>query len=366
VRDKNRTGMCCRSAIIRSIQFRHKPCLAACTISDPSGYDGAQPVQFPGEQLVPLVPKCKGIMKSPALLHSVSYSGSWGQAFLNTEQFVEKAAELGYDGVMLMAKRPHLSILDFGEKERARLRSHLERHGIRKVCVAAYNNFTADLEHGEVPHREIQTYYLAELARLTRDLGGDLLRIFTAYEHPAAGFIPQWNMVVSSIKEVARRSADFGVVIGVQNHHDLGVGYESQFDLIEAIGEPNCKALFDAWAPALQGIDLATAARKMAPVTAHTTVANYQRRPRYRYDSAIVNYDELTPYVQAVPIDQGFIDYRAFLQTMSANGFGGSVAYEMCSPLAGGGGMENLDSYARRFLEFLLEMPAKSGSATAD
>jgi len=49
-----------------------------------------------------------------------------------------------------------------------------------------------------------------------------------------------------------------------------------------------------------------------------------------------VNYTALTPYVQAVPIDEGFIDYRSFLADMRSSGFGGSVAYEMCSPLAGG------------------------------
>src|SRR5262245_36202056 len=43
------------------------------------------------------------------ILHSVSYSGSWGQHFLALEDFIAKAADLGYDGVMLMAKRPHLS-----------------------------------------------------------------------------------------------------------------------------------------------------------------------------------------------------------------------------------------------------------------
>ena len=210
----------------------------------------------------------------PALLHSVSYSGSWGQAALPLDQFVAKAAELGFEGVMLMAKRPHLSLLDYGERERASLRGHIERHGIRHVCVAAYNNFTADWEHGEVPHREIQVHYLAELARLTRDLGGNLVRIFTAYEHPAAGYSAQWNAVVAAIRELARRASEYGVTIGVQNHHDLGVGYESQYDLIRAVGEPNCKALFDAWAPALHGADLAAAAHKLAPITAHTTVAN--------------------------------------------------------------------------------------------
>jgi sugar phosphate isomerase/epimerase len=304
-------------------------------------------------------------MAYTSLLHSVSYSGSWGQPALSLEQFIDKAADLGFDGVMLMAKRPHLSILDYGEKESARLRQQIEKRHLRQTCVAGYNNFTADLEHGEVPQREMQIHYITELARLARDVGGSLVRIFTGYEHPAQGYTPQWNLIVAAIRECARRAAEFGVTIGVQNHHDLAAGFESQFDLIEAVGEPNCLALFDAWAPALHGANLAAAARKMAPVTAHTTIANYQRRQRYRYDASVVNYTPLTPYAQAVPIDEGFIDYPGFLSAMREGGFRGSVAYEMCSPLAGGASIENLDRYARRFLEFLQEFRG-AGAAAAD
>jgi len=304
-------------------------------------------------------------MSFTSLLHSVSYSGSWGQPALALDQFLDKAADLGFDGVMLMAKRPHLSLLDYGEKPRARLRRQLEKLRLRDLCIAGYNNFTADLEHGEVPQREMQIQYITELARLAQDLGGKLVRIFTGYEHPALGYTPQFNLVAGAIKECAQRAAEFGVTLGVQNHHDVAAGFESQHDLIEAIGEPNCKALFDAWAPALHGADLTAAARKMAPLTVHTTIANYQRRPRYRYDAAVVNYSALTPYVQAVPIDEGFIDYRSFLSALRDSGFTGSVAYEMCSPLAGGGSAENLDRYARRFLQFLNEFRG-AGSAAAD
>lgn len=286
-------------------------------------------------------------------LHSVSYSGSWGQAFLNVEQFIDKAAELGYDGVMLMAKRPHLSVLDYGERECARLRMHLERRQMRAVCIAGYTNFTADLEHGEVPHREIQIQHVADLARIARDLGGNLVRVFTGYENPAAGLTAQWKIVVDALRECSRRAADFGVTLGVQNHHDIGVGYESYHDLLQAVNELNCKALFDAWAPALQGADLTAAARLLGAQTVHTTVANYQFRPRYRYEPALVNYVEQKPAVQAVPIDEGFIDYKAFLRTMGDNGFSGSVAYEMCSPILGGGELSNLDSYSRKFAEYV-------------
>jgi sugar phosphate isomerase/epimerase len=54
-----------------------------------------------------------------------------------------------------------------------------------------------------------------------------------------------------------------------------------------------------------------------------------------------------------VPIDQGFIDYAGFLRALQAGGYNGAVAYEMCSPLRGGGGIENLDRCARKFVEFM-------------
>jgi sugar phosphate isomerase/epimerase len=299
-------------------------------------------------------------MFSATLLHSVSYSGSWGQTFLPVDQFVDKAAELGYRGVLLMAKRPHLSVLDYGPDERARLRDRIVARGLTSVAIAGYTNFTADLEHGEVPHREIQIQHVVELARLARDVGGNLVRVFTGYEHPGSSFTSQWNLLVAALKECARRSAEFGATIGVQNHHDLAVGYQSMSDLIRAVDEPNCRACYDAWSPALCGEDLGTAAQVLAPVTVHTTVADYQLRPRFRYQPALVNYTRETPYVQAVPMGEGFIDYRAFFRSLFAHGFEGSVAYEMCSPLLGGGSIDNLDTYARRFLDYV------SAKATAD
>ena len=287
------------------------------------------------------------------ILFSVSYSGSWGQARLSVEQFVDKAAALGYGGVMLGGKRPHLSPLDWSAAARAELRRRLEGAGLARNVVAGYNNFTADLEHAESPMREIQIGHVTELARLAHDIGAGVVRVFTGYEHPAKGYMEQWNLVVDCLRECARRAADFGVALAVQNHHDIGVDYRSHKDLLEAVGEPNCRAGFDAWSQALQGTDLAESAAVMAPLTIHTTVADYQRRPRFVYEPDAVNYRAATPYSQAVPMDEGFLDYRAFFAALQQGGFDGTVAYEMCSPLLGGGSEENLDAYARRFLGFV-------------
>lgn len=296
-------------------------------------------------------------MTQELVLHSVSYSGSWGQHSLSVEQFAEKAAELGFDGVMLMAKRPHLSVLDWPQPERMRLRSRLEKLGLRATCIAGYTNFTADLEHGDIPNREFQIRHVVELAEMARDLGSGLIRVFTGYEQPSPPPAAQLKIVVEALRECAQRSAELGVTIGVQNHHDLACGYESQLDLIQEINDPNCKAMFDAWAPALHGADIVAAAAVMAKTTVYTTTANYNLRPRYRYHPAQVNYEKLLPALQAVPIDEGFIDYRAFLTALVEGGYRGPVAYEMCSPLRGGGNLDNLDAYARRFVEFMRSLP---------
>jgi sugar phosphate isomerase/epimerase len=147
-----------------------------------------------------------------------------------------------------------------------------------------------------------------------------------------------------------------GVTLGVQNHHDLAVGWQQFEDLIQEVDRPHCRAMFDAWAPALHCADLAECARRLAPLTIHTTVADYQLRPRYRYNPGLVNYEGGTPLAQAVPMGEGFINYGAFLRGLEEGGSAASVAYEMCSPLLGGGSRKNLDRYAERFLEFMQQL----------
>jgi len=293
-------------------------------------------------------------MRWKTALHSVSYAGFWhGQMRLTLDAFLEKASALGYDGVMLMAKRPHLSVLDFDADARRRLKDRLAALRLHPVCLAGYTDFCAGADHPEIPTREMQILYVAELARLARDIGCTMIRVFTGYTGSGASFDQNWNWCVEALRECSRRVADFGVTLGVQNHHDTAVHHDSLSDLLAEIDEPNCRAMFDAWAPALQGGDLAEAVRRMAPHIVHTTVADYVRRPRYSYVPPLVNYVREVDAIRAVPMGEGFIDYRGFFQALADAGYAGYVAYEMCSSLRGGGSEANLDRCARTFLEYM-------------
>lgn len=294
------------------------------------------------------------------VLHSVSYAGFWpGQARLALEEFVPHAARLGYEGVMLVAKRPHLSLLDYPAAEpekRQRLRRLVEANGLQVSCLAGYTDFTAGHDHPDIPIWEHQVAALTGLASLAQDLGCSLIRVFTSYDRPTVPYGAAWGRTVEALREAAIQSARYGVTLAVQNHHELALHHESMAQLLKEVDHPNCRAGFDAWSPALQGLRgaaLADAVRQMAPYVVHTTVADYQARPRFRYQPGLVNYVPDTPVMVAVPMGQGIVDYPAFFNTLIEEGFDGTVAYEMCSPLVDGGSMETLDRYARAFVEYM-------------
>jgi sugar phosphate isomerase/epimerase len=289
-------------------------------------------------------------------LHSVSYAGVWpGQARLGLDEFLVRAKALGFDAVMLMAKRPHLSPLDYPATARGRLRLRLADLGLHADCLAGYTDFCLGADRPDIPSREMQILYVRELCDIAGELNCGLVRVFTGFDQAAVAFDQQWNWCVAALQECSRYAATRGVTIGVQNHHDVAGHWQSLLDLLADVNEPNCKAMFDAWAPALHGDDLAEAARRLAPHMVHTTVADYVRRPRFRYQPSLVNFTRELDAVRAVPMGEGFIEYRAFFRTLREAGYQGYVAYEMCSPLRGGGGEANLDRCARRFLEYMHE-----------
>ena len=305
-------------------------------------------------------------------LHSVSYAGVWpGQERLTLEEFISRAAALGFTGVMLVAKRPHLSLLDYPAhqpEKREALRALLAEHGLSVHSLAGYNDFTVGPERPDVPFWEHQIVYLAELAALARDLDCPAIRVFTGYERHGLSYDAGWTSVVTGLREAARLAADFGVTLTVQNHHDFAVDYESMYQLLAEVDHPNCQAAFDAWSPAVQGLhgeELAAAVRRMAPFMAYTTVADYVALPRYRYEPALVNYVAEPARMLAVPMGEGLIDYDTFFETLIETGYTGTVAYEMCSSLHGGGGLDNLDTCARQFQDYMAPYVERARAATA-
>lgn len=288
-------------------------------------------------------------------LFSVGYAGFWGQAKLTLPEFIARAGRLGYASVMLVGKRPHLSPLDATPDFLQSVKSALRAAGVSCDVIAAYTNLAQD-DPAEVPGIDFQIAYVDSLVRSAAELGARVVRIFTAYDADGLNPQAQWDRVVGAIREMCDRAAAHGVIIAVQNHHDIGLHTEALLELLAEIDRPNCRLGFDAWSPALRGENLYEAARRAAPHAAITTNADYIHVPRYRYRPEFVNYERQSPdWVRAVPFGSGFIDYAAFFKGLRDGGFDGVATYEMCSPLRGGGSLENLDACATKYLTWMRE-----------
>jgi sugar phosphate isomerase/epimerase len=249
-----------------------------------------------------------------------------------------------------MGKRPHLSVLDVDDRQVEEICRTAADAGVEIATVAGYTDFTMG-RNTEIPAVEIQVAYVRALVRLGQQLGARIVRIFTGYgtEPDAPG--ADWQTCVDAVRESAQIAGDYGLILGVQNHHDVGGGADAFVEFLDDVDHPNCRAMFDPWAPALHGDDLRACARRLAPRMVQTTLADYVRLARYAYVPGLVNYRRLDDMVRAVPLGEGFVDLDGFFAGLREGGFDGYVAYEMCSPVRGGGSEANLDKAATASLE---------------
>jgi sugar phosphate isomerase/epimerase len=295
--------------------------------------------------------------KLKTCLHSVSYAGAWrGQATLSVDDFLLKAKQLGYDGVELMAKRPHVSPLDYDDAARQRLRARIDQLGLKLVALAAYTDFTAGMDKPGIPHVEIQAEYLSEIARLAHDLGTNMVRVFTGYERPGIPYDTQYATVAEGLRLAGQQAARFGVTLAVQNHHDIAVSPEAMYWLLNEVNRPNIKLAWDAWSPTVLGLtpaEIRQSVLKLKPFIVHTTAAQYISVPRYRYLPDLVQYVKTEPESLEVPMGPGIVDYDSFFSTLKEIGYQGYIAYEICAVTQGGGSIENLDRTATQFLEYM-------------
>lgn len=295
--------------------------------------------------------------KVKTCLHSIGYAGLWrGQAVLTVDEFLVKAKELGYDGVMIMAKRPHLSPLDYDKEARVKLRKRIEELGLTLVGLAGYSDFTAGMDKPGIPHTEIQAAYIGQVAELAADLGTKMVRIFTGYERPGIPYDRQYATVVEGITLAAREAQKYGITLVVQNHHDIALHHDAMYWMLKEINLPNVMAGWDAWSPSLEMLpkeEIRQSVHKMKPFIVNTIAADYVTQPRFRYDNTLTNYIADKPVMRATAMGEGVIDYGTFIGALKEIGYQGYLVYEMCEVLEGGGSLKNLDATARKFLDYV-------------
>jgi len=291
-------------------------------------------------------------------LHSVGYSGTItaDQVTLPLEEVMHKAAQLGFDGVTLAAKRPHALPMDLSPTDRTRIRSVAAELGLEIVCVAGYNDFCDPSAF----NRQINLAYVVECIELARDLGAPIVRTFAsgmgAY-HQGASLSQQIQWTIALAKEATQIAEEMNVTLVLQNHSPVGNDVQNILQIVEAVDSEAYRAAIDCPLLEESGVDYAEALHACKDVLAFTTAGDvrYFPGPVQDFPGGRVP----TRRAVGVPLGEGECDWPSFLRSLREVGYDYWITYEMCSSMRGGGSEENMDRIASVSLAYLRQVIAE-------
>ena len=281
-------------------------------------------------------------------LYSISYGGIWykGQA-LSFEDFCKKAREYGFDGVELDNKRPMGNPMDLDQRKRDEMKNVLSKLGLEIPCVAANNDFSSPVPE----HRECQILMVRETARLARDLGAKIVRLFAAWpgvpihegigtyefgrdrdyfytfrrQFPYVTWLDRWNYTKECMKEAAAIGEEFGVTMALQNHAPLIRNWKDVLDMVHEVNSPWLKVCLDL--PIFEKQDkqyIAEAVRTIGNLQVHSHFGGEYYRDKDKTVKPVL----LDYYAGGI-----MPDYGHYIQMMNEIGFNGYFTFELCHQL---------------------------------
>lgn len=279
-------------------------------------------------------------------LYSITYGGIWykGSA-LTFEELCRYAAEFGFDGVELDNKRPMGNPMDLNQRRREEMRNTLSKYKLEIPCVAANNDFSSPVPE----HRECQLLMVRETARLAKDLGAGIVRLFAAWpgvpihegtgtydlvrgeyytfqrQFPFATWLDRYNHVKDCLKEAAKMGEEFGVVMALQNHAPLIKTWKDTLDLVKEVNSPWLKVCLDL--PIFENLDkeyVANAVRAVGKLQVHSHYGGEY----YRDSDGTVKPRVLDYYTRG-----NLPDYTHYIGMMNEIGYKGYFTFELCHPV---------------------------------
>jgi len=278
-------------------------------------------------------------------LHSVSYSGFFyvGRP-LSIEEVIARVAEYGYDGVELMAKRPHASPIDLSQADRRRIAEVASSYGIEIPALASYTDFSGPDEF----RRELNILYAKEVIELASDLGVKVVRVFAAGMRDVDPSIPywrQWELCREGLREASRFAEEHGINLALQNHPPIIESYEDVLSMLEEVGSSYLKVCVDpellVWTgdldPYSDDIEgkLGEIYRRVRDVLIHIHIGDsIERSGKFMWIEGGGGSMIRARRLERVPLGTGFFGMIAkpFIKALRDIGYDRYISYEICSP----------------------------------
>ncbi len=280
-------------------------------------------------------------------LYSISYGGIWykGTA-LSFDDLCKRAKESGFDGVELDNKRPMGNPMDLDQKKRDEMKNSLARYGLEIPCVAANNDFSSPIPE----HRECQLLMVRETAKLAKELGAKIVRLFAAWpgvpihegigtydltrgsefytfqrQYPFATRLDRYNFVKECLREAAKMGEEFSVLMALQNHAPLIRGWRDTYDLVKEVNSPWLKICLDL--PIFEKLEkeyVANAVRTVGKLQVHSHFGG-----EYFRDTDGTIKPRVLDYYAGGMIP----DYSHYIGLMDEIGYNGYFTFELCHPV---------------------------------
>ena len=297
-------------------------------------------------------------------LYSITYLGCWYKDRpLTWQEVLQKAKDLGFDGVEFDGKRPHANPMDWNQDTRKAVVNRAGELGLELPALSANNNFASPLAED----REAQLLMVREQIKLAADLGCKVLRVFASWPGitmrdgwanydesrtewnngwPGVPKLFRWNYMRDCMAEAAKIAEDQGVILALQNHAPLVKSWRDAYDVIMSVNSPNLKICFDLPPNEDNQENITTCVNTIGDLDVHF---HYNGELRRSPDGKII----VIPSFEYPSIE----NYPFLIKELARIGYNGYLCWELCHNVVDAKGnpgtLKNVDEQTAMALEYM-------------
>ena len=227
------------------------------------------------------------------------------------EDVLNVATDIGFDGVEIWGREPHISET-FDEGRVRAARRMVRSRGMEVSMFGSYLRF------GAAPPPDGQQNVTAEDALQTaQTLGTGLCRVWAGEMGSRQADRAYWKRVVDEMRAASEMAANLDLILAVEMHDNtLADTGKSTLRLIQDVGAPNVKANYQATFQK-GGDDPYTRLRTVLPHVVSVHAQNYAEmagNPGHK--------------MRRVPLEDGVVEYRRIAKLLFDGGFDGYISIE--------------------------------------
>lgn len=249
------------------------------------------------------------------------------------EDVLDLAKALGFEGVELWGREPHVSeVYDYN---RARLcRRMCEERGLEVAALGSYLRFAPTKKNSD-------STSLLDTLRTAHTLRAPIVRVWASDVPSAKADEELWAQVVAEAREAARRSRRLGLVLAAEMHDDtLCDTAQSACRLVEEVGCDNFRLNYQV--ATRRGCENPLERlKKVCDYVVHVHAQNFFRLSTADGEG-----------LKRAPLRDGLVDYGALVPLLRRKGYTGWISVEF-APVEGDGKVDAVAAdlaYLRRLV----------------